>query len=125
MSPSLCPKELPIHFDTDNMPAGRTVINIEFSDARRRERLHWLIVNDGNMDVCVKYFGFDSDIKFFSTIRAKAEVWRGIGSLHDEIAIGAIVLEENSKLRKEFPGRLLLSQFTPIKSMRRVEIPIG
>jgi hypothetical protein len=125
MSPSQCSKELLIHFDTDNMPAGRTVINIESSDAQRRERLYWLIVNDGNVDVCVKYSGFDSDIKFFSIIRAMAEVWRGIGSLHDEIAIGSIVLEGNLKLRKEFPGRLLLSHFAPIKSMRRVEILIG
>jgi len=116
---------LPIHFDTDNMPAGRTVINIESSDAQRRERLYWLIVNDGNVDVCVKYSGFDSDIKFFSIIRAMAEVWRGIGSLHDEITIGSILLEGNLKLRKEFPGRLLLSHFAPIKSMRRVEILIG
>jgi hypothetical protein len=125
MSLSQCPNELPIHFDTDNMPAGRTVINIESSDAQRRERLYWLIVNDGNVDVCVKYSGFDSDIKFFSIIRAMAEVWRGIGSLRDEIAIGSIVLEGNLKLRKEFPGRLLLSHFAPIKSMRRVEILIG
>jgi len=83
--------------------------------APRRERFYWLVVNDGNVDVCVKYSGFDSDIKIFSTIRVMAEVWRGIRSLRDEIAIGSVVLEGNSKLRKALPNWLLLSHFAPVK----------
>lgn len=108
--------------DTDSMPAGQTVIHIEFSDAQRRERFYWLVVNDGNVDVCVKHPGFDSDIKVFSTTRVMAEVWRGIRDLRDEIAAGSVVLEGNSKLRKEFPSWLLLSLFAPVKSMRPAKV---
>jgi len=103
---------------TDKMPAGRTVINIEFSDARRRKCFYWLIINDGDVDVCVKYPSFDSDVKVLSTVRVMAEVWRGIRDLRDEISTGSVVLEGSSKLRKQFPGWLLLSHFAPVKSMR-------
>ncbi len=104
--------------DTDNMPTGRTVIHLEFTDAKRRERFFWLLVNDGNVDVCLKYPGFSADLKVTSSVRVMAEVWRGIRPLRDEIAKGSVVLEGSSTLRKGFPKWLLLSSVAHVKSMR-------
>ena len=105
--------------DTNEMPAGRTVIHLEFTDANRRERFFWLVVNDDKVDVCLKYPGFSPDIKVTSTVRVMAEVWKGCRSIGDELAKGSIELEGHSSLRKGFPSWLLLSPVAHVKSMRQ------
>lgn len=104
--------------DIDEIPQGRTVIHIEFTDAARRERFFWLVVNNGKVDVCLKPPGFNADIKVTTQVRTMAEVWRGLKSLRGEINKGSIVLEGRSALRRAFPKWLLLSGFAPIKRKR-------
>jgi DNA-binding HxlR family transcriptional regulator len=100
------------------MPAGRTVIQIEFSDQARAHRYFWLINNDGDVEVCLKHPGYDVDLAVFTTVRVMGEVWRGIRSLRQEIRAGSIRLDGKSSLRRAFPKWLLLSVYAPIKRKR-------
>lgn len=104
--------------DTAAMPPGRTVIHIEFADARRSERNFWLVVTDDVVEVCLKSPGFPVDLLVRSKIRTMAEVWRGLTSLREEIRAGSIRLDGNSTLKRAFPKWLLLSIYAPINRRR-------
>jgi DNA-binding HxlR family transcriptional regulator len=104
--------------DTGAMPPGRTVIEIEFSDAPARQRRFWLVHETGVVDVCLKDPGFEPTVRVVTRVRVMAEVWRGIRPIREEIRVGRLRVEGGSEVRRAFPGWLLLSVYAPIKRAR-------
>lgn len=104
--------------DTSAMPAGRTVLEIEFSDAPKNHRLFWLLCVDGNVDVCVKPTGFEVDLRLVTRIQTLAEIWRGMRPIRPEISSGRIKLEGKAALKRAFPKWLLFSIFAKTKRKR-------
>jgi DNA-binding HxlR family transcriptional regulator len=100
------------------MPAGRTVIQIEFTDAPRNHRYFWIVNSDGDVEVCLKHPGHAVDVSMRASVRVLAEVWRGIRPLRPAIADGSIRLLGKTALRRAFPKWLLLSVYAPIKRKR-------
>ncbi len=107
--------------DTDVMPAGRTVIEIEFSDSPRQPRF-WLVHSRGRVDVCLKDPGFEPSVRVITRVRTMAEVWRGIRPIREEIRSGRLQVQGTPAMRRAFPGWLMLSVFAPIKRMRPAAI---
>jgi hypothetical protein len=104
--------------DLAAMPAGRTVIEIAFSDAPAKKRRFWLVCGDGKADVCLKPPGFDADVTVSASVRVLAEAWRGLRAIPQEIGAGRIRLEGKSALCRAFPSWLQLSVYAPIKRRR-------
>ncbi len=104
--------------DLSKMPAGRTVLEIAFTDAPKDQRFFWLVCENNNVEVCVKPTGFDVDLRVSTSVRIFAEIWRGLRPLQPEIANGAIRLEGDTNLMRDFPGWLLLSVFAKTKQQR-------
>lgn len=100
-------------------PKGLTVIFIQFLDARQSERFFWLVVNAGEVDVCLKNPGFAVTVKITTTVRTLAEIWRGIREIKREIRAGNLVLEGESAIKRDFPSWLLLSVYAPIKHRQK------
>ncbi|MEQ1618482.1 MAG: helix-turn-helix domain-containing protein [Terricaulis sp.] len=103
--------------DTAAMPPGRTVIEIVFKDAPGQRR-YWLVSQGGNVDVCIKPPGFDTDVTMRVGLRAMAEIWRGLRPIAEEIRAGRLHLEGKAPLCRAFPRWLLLSAYAPIKRNR-------
>lgn len=99
--------------DASKMPAGRTVIEFEFSGLAREFRRFWLVVTDGVIDMCLKHPGFDTDIKVMAEIQRFIEAWRGFRSIRAEIANGAVRLEGPAELQRALPDWLLGSALSP------------
>lgn len=104
--------------DTRALPRGRTVIELDFTDARGPQRTFWLVCRDGAVDVCLKPPGFETDLTVTTAVRTLAEVWRGLRRIGPEIRAGRIRLEGAAALRRAFPGALLLSAFAPVERRR-------
>jgi DNA-binding HxlR family transcriptional regulator len=104
--------------NTAAMPAGRTVIEIEFSDAPANARRFWLVHNQGTVDVCLKDPGHETTLRVSTRLRTLAEVWRGLRSLPEELRAKTIRVEGASEHRRAFPQWLLLSVFAPIRRER-------
>ena len=100
------------------MPVGRTVIQIEFTDGPRDARYFWLLCNDGRVEVCLKDPGYTVDLRVRTTVRVLAETWRGLRSVNHELRCGSIDLDGNAMLRRAFPNWLLLSVYAPIARRR-------
>ena len=107
--------------NTAVMPPGRTVIQICFIDAPAHQRGFWLVCADGEVEVCLKPPGFEVDLTVTTRVRALAEVWRGIRPLDSEIRAGHIRVEGTTRLRRAFPGWLLLSAHASIKRASAVD----
>jgi len=62
----------------EEFPAQRrVVIHFEFPDARTREQNWWLVVEDGEADLCRDDPGHELAVQVRSTVRALTEVWTG------------------------------------------------
>ena len=104
--------------NTAEMPSGRTVIEIEFSDAPRNHRNFWLVNSHGDVEVCLKPPGYSVDLTVRTTVRVLAEVWRGIRPIRQELRAGTMHLEGRTALKRALPKWLLLSVYAPIRRMR-------
>ena len=104
--------------DTDRMPPGRTVIELEFTGAAKDCRRFWLVHEDGKVDMCVKHPGFEVDLRVLSDIRVFAEAWRGIRNLRAEIAARRIRVSGPARLCRQFPGWLRLSELASFPRKR-------
>ena len=100
------------------LPAGRTVLEIAFTDAQKDQRFFWLVCDQERAEVCVKPTGYDVDLRVITSVRTLAEVWRGIRVLKPELASGNIRLEGSSDLKRTFPDLLLLSGFAGTQRQR-------
>ena len=97
------------------LPPGRTVIEIEFSDAPQGQRHFWLVHSGGEVQVCLKDPGHEVTLRLATRVRVLAEVWRGIRPLRQAIAAGTLQLSGASAHRRAFPRWLLLSAYAPIR----------
>lgn len=105
--------------NTAQMPPGRTVIEIEFTDAPAGQRRFWLVHLGGRVDVCLKDPGFEATVRVSTRVRTLAEVWRGIRPIRQEIRSERLRVQGSPAARRAFPGWLLLSVFAPVKRARR------
>jgi DNA-binding HxlR family transcriptional regulator len=78
----------------DRFPEGqRTVIHFRFTDAPKRERLWWLVVENRVADLCRDDPGHELDVIVESTVRALTEVWTGDTAPAREIAAGKLKVQ--------------------------------
>jgi len=94
-------------FDVGRMPAGRTVIEFDFTGTPTEFRCFWILVEGGTLEMCLKHPGYESDLVVHSEIRRFIETWRGFRDLRTELRTGRIRLEGPVGLKKQFPGWIL------------------
>lgn len=99
------------------MPPGRTVIEFELATAPKGYERFWLINNDGNIDMCLKHPGFDTDLLVAAELQLFVEAWRGFRDLRKEISARRIRLTGPTTLKKEFPNWLMLSALAPYERL--------
>lgn len=97
-----------LRLDTEKMPAGRTVLEFEFSGAPEDCSRFWIVNDDGDVDMCLTHPGFEVDLTIRSDLRLFVECWRGFRELRHEIRMGRIKLTGPAQLKRAFPGWVLL-----------------
>ena len=98
-----------LRMNLEAMPAGRTVLQFEFTGAPDDWRRFWIVNTDGKIEMCIEHPGFDIDLTIKSDLRRFVEAWRGIRPLKAELAAGRITLAGPKKLQRAFPNWILLS----------------
>lgn len=88
---------------TENLPARRTVLHVEFTDLKNF-RLWWLVVQEGQVDVCLDDPGYEVDL----TIRC------------EPLTLTQVFMGDLPIARAQASARLeLAGDSQPIKSMPR------
>ena len=90
---------------TEHMPAGRSVIEFNFGP-REKKRLWWLVVTDDDVDICMKYPGFEIDLYVHTTMKTMSNVWLRVTDVPTALKNEKIRLEGSKQLVKSFPDWL-------------------
>lgn len=97
-----------LRLDTAKMPPGRTVLEFEFGGAPADCRRFWIINDEGNVEMCLTHPGFEVDLSVQSDLKVFAECWRGFRDVRHEVRVGRVKLDGPVRLKRQFPGWLLL-----------------
>ena len=82
-----------------------------FQDMPSSKRAFWLIVDRGDVDLCVKYPGFDVDLYSRSDLRTMTAIWMGLDTVSKAISNDRLVLTGDKAVAKSMQNWLGLSPF--------------
>lgn len=119
LDPAFLAWSMHLRMNGEAMPAGRTVLEFSFSGTPTEFRRFWLVCRDGEIDMCLKYPGFETDLLIQADIREFVDCWRGFSDLRARIRAGRIRLTGRADLRKAFPDWLRLSMLAPYPRRKR------
>jgi DNA-binding HxlR family transcriptional regulator len=108
LDPKLLLWDMHRHVDHDAVPDGRVVVAFHFPDAAPRSRRWWLVISEGDVDVCDTDPGHPVDVVVTAQLRALVEVWRGDHSWSDAMRSEDVSVDGPTRLRRALP-----SWFTP------------
>ncbi len=91
-------------------PEQRTVILVEFTDYASRLRYWWLVIEKGEVDVCLKDPGHEVSFQITTDVRTLTAVWMGDSTMAREIRRGSITLAGPRQLKEDI-GKWLGSNF--------------
>lgn len=109
LDPAFLAWSMHTRLNVDAMPQGRTVLAFEFSGTHQGFKRFWLVVEQGEVDMCLKNPGYDVDVKISADLRRFVEAWRGYRSLRDDIESGYIVVDGSAECCRALPEWLMLS----------------
>ncbi len=89
----------------DAVPPGRVVIRFRFRDLAA-DADWWLVVADGEVDVCDYDPGYDVVGRLSTSLRVLTEVWRGDRSWPSALRAGDVVVHASSDVERQIPGWL-------------------
>lgn len=87
----------------EHLPAGRSVIEFDYGAREKKKRTWWLVVTDGDVDLCLVYPGYEADLTISCDLRTMTDVWLGRLAVQDALRSGAIQLEGRKELIRSFP----------------------
>jgi hypothetical protein len=109
LDPALLMWDVRRRLDLDAMPPGRTVIKFCFSGQLRGQATWWLVVEDGEVDLCLTDPGHPVDVAATADLRTMIKAWMGDITLRVALRSGDITLTGPKHLVRAFPGWLKLN----------------
>ncbi len=101
--------------DTGNFPATRSVVQFTFSDRPKlRYDIWWLVVDDGDVDICIDDPGFDVDLYVTTDLRTLTKVSIGDIPAREAVRSGAIELHGARQLAAGFDRWMGFSPFANV-----------
>jgi DNA-binding HxlR family transcriptional regulator len=96
----------------EGMPDDRRfVVQFEFPDMPSNRRRYWLVFDQGEADLCLKYPGFEVDLEVSCPVRALVEVWLGHVSLDRALREKRLRIEGSRQDARKFRDWFALSIF--------------
>jgi DNA-binding HxlR family transcriptional regulator len=77
LDPSLLMWDAHRRIDTSYFPDERTVLRFEFVDYPSKLRLWWLVIANGEVDICLKDPGHEVTLYIQSTLKTMTQIWMG------------------------------------------------
>ena len=112
---SLLMWDVSLRVDPKSFGSERTVIGFDFTDRPRLKKSDWwvdnwwLVIANGESDLCVRDPGFDVDLYVITDLRTMTGVWMGDIPVREALRSGAIELQGLRFLVDSFESWLPLS----------------
>lgn len=115
LDPSLLMWELHRNIDAGFFAGERTVLLFEFSEYTSKFRRWWLVIRDGDVDVCLKDPGFQVNLHILTDLRTLTAVWMGDLGLGQALRQKLMTVTGESHLKRGMPTWLGSSYFADVK----------
>lgn len=112
IDPGLLMWDMRRRINIDRLPSRRIVVQFDFRGARRRS--YWLVMDRGEVSVCLEDPGFDIDLQVTTDTLALHRVWIGRLAMSEALRRGVVQVEGPPDLARQFPGWLALSSFAGV-----------
>ena len=76
----------------EGLPGERGVILFEFPDAKKGMKYWWLVVQQGDVELCLEDTGHEVDLTINTSLRAMTQIWMGDYSLSQARTKGLVKL---------------------------------
>jgi len=100
--------------DVDAWPRERTVLAIVLTDVAPRVSRWWIVVRDGQVEVCDYDPGYDAAVVVTTPLRALTRLWRGDVTWASALRSREVVLEGPEGVRRRVPRWLGQSVFAHV-----------
>jgi DNA-binding HxlR family transcriptional regulator len=114
LDPKLLLWDMHRNVDHAATPAARTVVHFRFPDAPGRSGNWWLVIEDGQADVCDTDPGHPVTVTITSGLRRMVEVWRGDVTWTAALRTNDITIDGPRELCRAVPRWFTLSGFAPV-----------
>lgn len=94
------------------VPPQKLVLQLDFqglTKGRKTHRSWWLVIEDGEVDVCQKNPGFEVDVLISANLNVFTHVWMGYTDLNVALKQGTICFEGDRDLVRQVPSWLYLN----------------
>jgi len=97
--------------DLEALPDRQVVAGFTYPDAPRAMTRWWVVMDHDHVDLCLKDYGFDTDLEVTTDVRTMTRVWLGRLTFSEALRRRALRIEGPQELCRGFPGWLQLSTF--------------
>ena len=111
LDPSLLMWDMRRRLDPKPLPDRRSTIRFEYLDLPSNRRNWWLVVDDGEVDLCSVDPGHLVDLHVTCPLRCMTAIWMGLASVKGELDSGRLELHGDRKLAQRMQQWLGLSPF--------------
>jgi DNA-binding HxlR family transcriptional regulator len=115
LDPSMLMWDIHRTMKADFFGENRTVLLFEFSDYTSRFRRWWLVVDKGEVDVCMKDPGYDVDLHVLTDTKTLASLWLGEITYTHAIRTKHLVMAGPEKFKRTIRTWLGTNYFAGVK----------
>jgi DNA-binding HxlR family transcriptional regulator len=115
LDPSLLMWDAHRRIDTSYFPDERSVLRFEFVDYPSKLRLWWLVIADGEVDICLKDPGHEVTLYIQSTLKTMTQIWMGDLSVAKATRDKLLRLKGDATIRKCMASWIGCSSLAGIK----------
>jgi DNA-binding HxlR family transcriptional regulator len=101
LDPSLLMWDIHRSMNTEYFAGTRTVLMFEFTDYSSSMRRWWLIVSGGEVDVCMRDYGYETDLIVVTDVRTLTAYWIGDLSMNKALKEKRITLSGRPILKRD------------------------
>lgn len=114
LDPSLLMWDMRRHLNPQPLPPKRCTIQFQYPELPDTRRNWWLVIQDGNVELCGSDPGFEIDLLVRSPLKVMTAIWMGISAVRREIDAGALELEGEPAIASAMQQWLGLSPFAKV-----------
>jgi DNA-binding HxlR family transcriptional regulator len=98
------------HVDRRALPHGRTVVQFDFADRRKR---YWMVLEPSEVSVCLQHPGFDIDLSIRVDTETMYAIYQGRVEIGGAMKAGTVTMSGPSELQRAVTQWYTLSKFRP------------
>lgn len=114
LDPHLLMWDIHRNLELDALPNGRTVIGFCFPDVRGRTCQWWVVITDGDVDLCDADPGHPADVTLVGDLRDVVHLWRGDVPWAQALRAGTVTVSGSRAACRALPTWLRLSPFAAV-----------